>query len=80
MASIGGREEIQKDVFQIPNKSRITRSDTREDTGHSWAQEMKRSGTELSATLVKENEIPLPHRWWDASKKPVTQYSRAAEL
>ena len=72
---LGGGEEIQKNVFQVPNKSRITRRDSREDTGHSQARETKRNGTELSATHLMENEILSPHRWWNESKKPVTQYS-----
>ena len=76
--SIAQREEIQKDVFQIPNNSRITRRDSLEDAVHSSAQETKRSGTELSATHLKEKGIPSLHRWWNASKKPVTQYSRAS--
>ena len=46
-----------KDVFLIPNKSRITRRDSREDTGHSKALETKRSGT---ATHLKDNGIPSP--------------------
>ena len=33
MTSVGRREEILKDVFQIPNKSRITRRVSREDIG-----------------------------------------------
>ena len=42
--------------------------------------ESKRSGMELSATHLKENGIQSPHRWWDDSKKLVTQYSRASVL
>ena len=61
VTSIGQREEIQKDVFKIPNKARFTRSDSRGDTGHSSARE--RSGTELSAAHLKENGIPSPHKW-----------------
>ena len=78
--SVGQREEFQKDVFQILNKSRIARKDSREDTGHSSAHERKRNDTELSATHLKENGIPSPNRWWNASKKLVTQYSRASVL
>ena len=52
-------------VFQIPNESRITRRDSREDIGHSSALETKRNGMELSVLNLKENEIPPPHRWWN---------------
>ena len=68
------------DVFQIPKKLRSTRRDSHEDTGHSSAVETKRNGTELSTVHLKENEIPSPQRWWDISKKLVTQYSRASVL
>ena len=61
MTSIGRRESIQQDAVQIPNKSRITQRDSREDTGHSQAQAMKRNGTELSAAHLVENGIPSPH-------------------
>ena len=76
MISNGERKEIQNNVFQIPNKSRITREDSREDTGHSSALEAKRNGMELTVVHMKENGIPPPHRWWNDSKKPVIiQYS-----
>ena len=55
-------------------KSKNMRRDSRDDTGHSSALETKGSGTELSVTQLKENGISLPHRWWNDSKKPVTQY------
>ena len=59
MTSNGQREEIQKNVFQVPNVSRITRRDSREDTGHSSALETERKwyGT-LSET---------PEGKWDAT-------------
>ena len=41
---------------------------------------MKRKGTELSATHLKENRNPSPKRWWDISKRLVAQYSRAPVL
>ena len=78
--SIGRREEVQKDAFQIRNKSRITRRDSREDTRHSLAPAMRRSGTELSARHLKDTRIPSPQRCWDVSKKLVTQYPRASVL
>ena len=78
MTSNGRREENQKNVIQIPNKSRITRRGSRQDTGHSSALETKRNGLELSVIHLKENGTPPPHRWWNASKKPVTQYSRVS--
>ena len=74
------KEAIQKDAFQILNTSRITRRDSREDTGHSLAPAMKRSGTELSTKHLKDTRIPSPQRWWDVSKKLVTQYPRASVL
>ena len=80
MTSIGQGNEMQKDVLQIPNKSRISRRDSRDDIGHSSALETKRSGTELSATHLKEHGIPSLHGWWNDSKKPVTQCSRASVL
>ena len=43
-----------ENVFQTPNKSRLTRRDSREDTGLSSVLETKRSGAELSATPLKE--------------------------
>ena len=67
----------------IPNSEQVkkfTRRDSREDTGHSLAWETRRSGTEISATHLKENGIPSLHRWWNDSKKLVTEYSRASVL
>ena len=61
MTSIGRREEFQKDVFQIPNKSRITQRGSREDCGHSSVQATKRSGTELSATHLKGKWDSIAH-------------------
>ena len=40
--------------------SRHTRKKSRKDTGRSSVQEMKRNGTELSATRLKENETGHP--------------------
>ena len=59
MISNGQRKEIQNNVFQIPNKSRITRRDSREDNEHSTAlgDEKKWYGT-LSKT---------PERKWDST-------------
>ena len=68
MTSSGQREEIQKTHFKIPKKSRITRRGSREDTGHSEAQVLKKTGTELSTTHLKGNGTPSPPRWWDISK------------
>ena len=79
MTSDGQREKFQKNVSQIPNKSRSTQKYFRKDTGHSSALETKRSGMELSVRHLKENGIPQPHKWWNDSKK-VTQYSRASLL
>ena len=72
------REEILKNVFQIPNRSRITRRDSREDAGHSFVLETKRNGMEFSLANLKENGILPPHRGWNDSKEPVIQCSRAS--
>ena len=61
MTSNGQRKEIQKNVFQTPNTSRITRRDSREDIGHSFNLVMKRNGMELTVILLQENGISLPH-------------------
>ena len=53
MTWIGQREEIQIYIFRTPNKSRITRRDSREDTGLSSVLEKKRTGAELSGTHLK---------------------------
>ena len=66
--------------FKFRKKSRSMRRDSREDTRHSSALETKSRWMELSATHLKENGTPSPHRWWDASRKPVIQYSRASVL
>ena len=80
MTSNGQREELQNEVFQIRNKSRSTRRDSRQDTGHSSAPETKRSGAELSVTHLGENGVASSRIWWNDSKKRVTQYSRASVL
>ena len=80
MISNGQRQDVQNNVFQIPEKSRITRRDCREDIGHSSAPETKRNGMELTVVRLKENEILPTHRWWNDSKKPVIQNSRASVL
>ena len=49
------RKEIQNKLFQIPRKSRITRRDSREDTGHSLVLETKRNRKELTVVHLKEN-------------------------
>ena len=54
MTSIGRKDEIQKDVFRIPNKSRITRKDSREDTEHFSALKTKRRGMEHSVYTPEE--------------------------
>ena len=48
--------------------------------GHSQTQPTNKNDTELSATHLKENGIPLPQKWWDISKRLDTQYSRASVL
>ena len=50
----GQREELQNEVFRVPDKSRSTRRDSRQDTGHFSALETKRSGAELSVTHLGE--------------------------
>ena len=49
-------------VFRSQKKSRMTRKHSRKIIGRSSVLEMKRSGTELSATHLKENEVPSPQR------------------
>ena len=73
--SIGERKEMMEFVFRIQKKSRSTRRDAREDTGHFWVLETKRSGMELFLTHLKENEILQPVKWWNDSKIQVIQYS-----
>ena len=60
MTSNGQRKKIQNNVFQIPNTSRITRRDSREDIGHSFNLALKRNGMELTVILLQENGISLP--------------------
>ena len=55
MISNGQRKEVQNNVFQIPEKSRTTRRDSREDIGHSSAPETKKNGMELTVLHLKEN-------------------------
>ena len=55
MISNGQRKEIQNNVYQIPQKSRITRRDSREDTGHSSALKTLINGMELPGMHLKEN-------------------------
>ena len=74
------REEIQKDVFQIPKKLRLTLKNFREDTGHSSALETKRSGGTLICTL--ERKIGF-HRLTDGGtiqRNKFIQCSRASVL
>ena len=80
MTSNGQRKEIQKNVFQIPNKSSISRRDSREDTGNFSPLVMNKNGMEPSVFQLKENGILQPHRWWNDSSKLVIQYSRASVL
>ena len=60
--SIGQEKEMMEFVFRIQKKSRITRRDSRKDTGRSSVLEMKRkrSGMELFLLHLKENKIPQP--------------------
>ena len=67
-------------VFQIPNTSSVTWRDSRKDSGHSLDRETKRSGTGLSVFHPERKLDSTAHRWWYASTKPVTQYSRASVL
>ena len=59
--------------FIFGKRSRITRRDSREDTGHSLALETKRNGMELSVKHLKENGIPPPHKRWNDSKRRIIQ-------
>ena len=80
MTQNGHRKEIQNNVFQIAKMSRSMRRDSREDFGHSSALETNSSGAELWVKHPKRNGIPQSHRWWNDSKKLVTQCSRASVL
>ena len=73
---LNGREdEIQNNVFSNSEQVKSHAKNSREDTRLSSSLETKRNGMELSVIQLKEIEIPQPHRWWNNSKKPVTQYS-----
>ena len=65
--SIGQRRESKRIVFQIQTKSRCTRRDSRKDIGRSLVLETQRSGMETATINLKENGIPLPHRWYNDS-------------
>ena len=65
MTSNEQRDEIHNNIFQIPNKIRITRRDSREDTGHSSALEKKNGkGMELSVT---------PEGKWDSTSTQMVE-------
>ena len=64
MILIGREEEIQKNVFQVPNKSRTKRRNSRKGTGHSLDLEATRCGMEHQITLLKENGRRQPTWWW----------------
>ena len=68
MTSTGRREDIQKSVFRMPNKSRITRRDRND---HCPGDEEKWHGTHTNKP--KENGIPLPQKYWNLSKKRDTR-------
>ena len=76
MILIRREEEIQNNVFQIPNKSRITRRNSRRGTGHSLDLGVERNGVETKFTFLKENGKPQPTRWWNDSRNLDTQYSK----
>ena len=65
--------------FEFRTRSRITREIlARRNTGHSSARETKRTGTELSPAHLKEPMgFHRQKRWWNDSKKPVTQYFKS---
>ena len=67
------------DVFQSPNKSRSTEEIVARTLKipRPWREKEVVRNSQLHLT---ENGIPSPHRWWNGSKKPVTQYSRASVL
>ena len=65
MILIGREEEIQNNVFQVPNKSRTTRRNSRKGTGHSLDLEATRCGMENQITLLKENGRRQPTWWWE---------------
>ena len=69
--SIGQEKERLKLENRIQKKSRNTRRYSRKDTGRFWVLEMKRSGTEVLLTHLKEKGILQPLRWWNDSKRQV---------
>ena len=76
MTLIRREEEIQNNVFQIPNKSRVTRRNSRRCTGHSLDLGVERNDVENKFTFLKENGKPQPTRWWNDSRNLDTQYSK----
>ena len=76
MILIGREEEIQNSVFQIPNKSRTTRRNSRRSTGHSLDLEAKRSGMENQITILKGNDKTQPTWWWNTSRNLDIHYSK----
>ena len=77
MTMNGQRKEIQNNVFQIPNTSRITRRDSRKGTGRSLDLVVNWNCMELKVNFLKENGNPLLTRWWNDSRKLDIQYSRS---
>ena len=77
--SIGQRETSERCMSNSERvKNYAERFSRRHWTFLGQGDEKKWYGTQ--ATHLEENGIPSPHRWWNDSKKPVTQYSRASVL
>ena len=71
-------KRMMRIVFRMPNKSRITKWDSRKDIGHSWVQgRRKGSGMALLLTLKKGKGIVQPTKWSNGSKKLVILFSKA---
>ena len=71
--------KFRKSVLRIPNKSRISQRGSREDTGHSKAQVMKKNGTERTPTNLKENGIPSLQKSRNISTKTNIQRYQCSE-
>ena len=59
------RRGILNNIFEVLNKSRTTRRNSRRGTGHSLDLEAKRSGMENQITLLKENGKTQSTWWWN---------------
>ena len=59
---------MMRNVFQMPRKSRATRSDSCKHMRRFYVLDRKRSGMEDLLTLKEENGILQPTKWYIDSK------------